>query len=135
MKRKPVRGVGSVITILFLLMPEVILPQAAFGLSYPPAALYHSEETNERFVKGDEVYLFHSGTDDVKTTIHVGDTITAYRVTPGCEVVPVGIIRVVSFAGENHLKGEVFAGEIKIGDIARKDKVSCLVVSAKACKE
>ena len=102
-------------------------------MSYP-AQLYHREERHDKFEKGDAVYLFHSGTEDVKQTIHINDTLAVYRVTPSCEIAPIGIIRVVSFVGENYLKGEVFAGEIKPDDIAKKDKVSCLVISAGVCK-
>lgn len=72
----------------------------AFAVSYSPVPLYHRAERHNRFVKGATVYLFHSGTDDIKTTVHVGATLTVYRISPSCEVMPVGIIRVVSFAGE-----------------------------------
>ena len=118
--------------IMLLLLVAVITPLAAFAVSYP-AQLYHREVRHDKFVKGDTVYLFHSGTEDVKKTIHVNDTLAVYRVPPTCEVVPIGIIRVVSFVGETYLKGEVFTGEIKPDDIAKKDKVSCLVISAGMC--
>ena len=118
--------------ILALLFLTISSPFAAFGVSYPPA-LYHKAERHEKFVKGDTLYLFHSGTDDVRKTIHAGDTLAVYRTTPACEVVPIGIIRVVSYVGETYLKGEVFAGEIKPDDIAKKGAVSCLVISADMC--
>ncbi len=112
----------------------VCAPLAAFAVSYPPL-LYHQEERHDRYVKGDTVYMFHSGTGDVRNTIHVDDTLAVYRITPSCEVVPIGIIRVVSFVGETYLKGEVFAGEIKPDDIATKGNVSCLIISAGMCKK
>jgi len=124
---------GIIIAILLLL--AISAPLAAFGLSYPPAQLYHKAERHDKFVKGDVVYLFHSGTDDVKKTIHISDTLAVYRTTPECKIVPIGIIKVVSFVGETYLKGEVFAGEIKPDDIAKKEKVSCLVISAGMCGE
>jgi hypothetical protein len=117
-----------------LLLLAIGFPLAAFGVSYPPS-LYHKAERHDKFVKGDTVFLFHSGTDDVKKTIYVGDTLAVYRTTPACEIVPIGIIKVVSFVGETYLKGEVFAGEIKPDDIAKKEKVSCLVISAGMCGE
>jgi len=86
-------------------------------------------------VKGETVYLFHSGTDDVKNTIHVHDTLAVSRITASCEVVPIGLIKVISFVGETYIRGEVFAGEIRPDDIAKKDKVSCFVISAGICKE
>ncbi len=119
---------------VILLLLAVCIPLKAFAVSYPPQ-LYHQEERHDKFVKGETVYMFHSGTDDVRNTIHVNDTLTVYRITPSCEIIPIGIIRVVSFIGETYLKGEVFAGEIKPDDIAKRGNVSCLVISAGVCKK
>jgi hypothetical protein len=121
-----------IMAILFLF--AVSVPLTTFAVSYP-AQLYHREARHDKFVKGDTVYLFHSGTDDVKKTIHVNDTLAVFRITPSCEVVPIGIVKVISFVGETHIKGEVFAGEIRPDDIAKKENVSCLVISAGVCKE
>ncbi len=126
-----IRG-GSVITTLILLMSVFLTPRVAVSVSYP-AQLYHEEVRHDKFVKGDTVYMFHSGTEDVKKSIHINDTLAVYRTSPSCEVTPIGIIKVISFVGDNYIKGEVFAGEIKPDDIAKKDKVSCLVVSAEVC--
>ncbi len=125
---------GRIISILLLSAITVNTPLAALGMSYPPS-LYHKAERHDKFVKGDTVYLFHSGTEDVKRTIHAGDTLAVYRTTPACEIVPIGIIKVIFFVGETYIKGEIFAGEIKPDDIARKEKVSCLVISAGMCGE
>lgn len=124
----------TVFITTILLLFAVSIPWTTFAVSYP-AQLYHREDRHDKFVKGDVVYLFHSGTDDVKKTIHINDTLAVSRITASCEVVPVGLIKVVSFVGETYIRGEVFAGEIKPDDIAKKDKVSCLVISAGACKE
>jgi hypothetical protein len=118
---------------VILLLVVISAPLAAFAVSYP-GQLYHREVRHDKFVKGDTVYMFHSGTEDVKNTIHVNDTLAVYRVSPTCEVAPVGIVKVVSFVGETYIKGEVFAGEIKPDDIAKKDKVSCLIISAGVCE-
>ena len=126
------RGSRSGIIIAILLLSAIGGPLAALGVSYPPS-LYHKAERHDKFVKGDVVFLFHSGTDDVKKTIHISDTLAVYRTTPSCEILPIGIIRVVSFVGETYLKGEVFAGEIKPDDIAKKGEVACLVISAGIC--
>ena len=125
---------GSVIAILSVLLSVFATPRAAVSVSYP-AQLYHQEVRHDKFVKGETVYMFHSGTEDIKKTIRVNDTLAVFRTTPSCEVIPIGIIKVISFVGNNYIKGEVFAGEIKPDDIARKDKVSCLVVSAEACSK
>lgn len=133
MKGKPMTKGRIKIIIMILLLLVVCAPLAAFAVSYP-AQLYHREVRHDKFVKGDTVYMFHSGTEDVRKTIHVNDTLAVYRVTPTCEVVPVGIVKVVSFTGETYLKGEVFAGEIKPDDIAKQGNVSCLIISAGVCE-
>jgi hypothetical protein len=134
MKNKTTAKGGSGTIIMLLLLLAISAPLAALAVSYPPQ-LYHRETRHDKFVKGDTVYLFHSGTDDVKKTIHVNDTLAVFRITPSCEVAPVGIIKVVSFVGETYIKGEVFAGEIRPDDITKKENVSCLVISAGVCKE
>ena len=117
---------------MLLLLFSVSAPLAAFAVSYP-AQLYHREVRHDKFVKGDTVYMFHSGSEAVKKTIHVNDTLTVYRTSPSCEVTPIGIIKVISFVGETYIRGEVFSGEIKPDDIAKKENVSCLIISAGVC--
>ena len=119
--------------IAFLLLVAISAPLTVLAVDYP-VQLYHREVRHDKFVKGDTVYMFHSGTEDVKKNIHVNDTLAVYRTSPSCEVTPIGIIRVISFVGETYIKGEVFAGEIKPDDIAKKDKVSCLIISAGVCE-
>ena len=121
------------IIIVIMLLVAISAPLAAFAVSYP-VQLYHQEVRHDKFVKGDTVYMFHSGTEDVTKTIHANDTLAVYRTSTSCEVTPIGIIRVISFIGETYIKGEVFAGEIKPDDIAKKDKVSCLIISAGVCE-
>ena len=120
------------IIIVILLLAAICAPLAASAVSYP-VQLYHREVRHDKFVKGDTVYMFHSGTEDVKKTIHVNDTLSVYRVTPACEAAPVGIVKVISFVGETYIQGEVFAGELKPDDIAKKENVSCLIISVEIC--
>lgn len=120
------------IIIVILLLVGICAPLASFAVSYP-VQLYHREVRHDKFVKGDTVYMFHSGTDDVKKTIHVNDTLTVYRTSPSCEATPIGIIRVIAFVGGTYIKGEVFAGDIMPDDIAKKENISCLVISAGIC--
>jgi hypothetical protein len=127
--KRSARGMMSALLLLLV----VCMPLAAFAVSYP-APLYHREVRYEKFVKGDTLYMFHSGTEDVKKTIHVNDTLAVYRVTSTCEVVKVGIVKIVSFTAGTYLKGEVFAGEIKPDDIVKKGNVSCLIISAGVCE-
>lgn len=134
MNRNDEKAIWGRRILVSILLLAVTLPLAAFAVSYP-AQLYHREDRHDRFVKGETVYLFHSGTADVKKTVRPNDSLAVSRVSASCEVIPVGLIKVVSFVGETYIKGEVFAGEIRPDDIAKKDKVSFLVISAGVCKE
>ena len=82
---------------------------------------------------GETVYLFHSGADEVKRTIHVADILIVHRISLSCQVTTVGRIKVISYIGETYLKGVVIEGQIKPNDIAEKGNVSNLVISAGVC--
>jgi len=123
----------AIVFIVILLFTSVSAPLTVFAVSYPPP-LYHRQDRGETVMKvGQIVYLFHSGTDDVKKTIHTNDILTVYRINPSCEVNPIGIIKVLSYIGETYIKAEVLEGEIRPDDIAKKGNVSCLVISAGMC--
>jgi len=115
-----------------LLLLAVITPMNVLALSYPPN-LYHVGDRRDLFLKGDVAYLFHSGTEEVRKTIHLNDVLIVYRTTQLCEITEVGRIRIRSVVGENYFKGEVLEGEIRPDDIARKGNVSCLVISVGIC--
>ena len=123
----------AIILITILLSTFFSAPLTVFAVSYPPT-LYHRHDWGDTVMKaGQTVYLFHSGTDDVKKTIRADDILTVYRISPSCEVNPVGIIKVLSYIGETYIKAEVLEGEIRSDDIAKKGNVSCLVISAGMC--
>jgi len=123
----------AIVFIVILLFTSVSAPLFVFAVSYPPP-LYHRQDRGETVMKvGQIVYLFHSGTDVVKKTIHANDILTVYRINPSCEVKPVGIIKVLSYIGETYIKAEVLEGEIRPDDIAKKGNVSCLLISAGMC--
>jgi len=129
MKRKIIRSL-----IVLLLLIAVSLPLPVFAVSYAP--LYHSQNKEEEaMTAGRIVHLFHSGTDDVRRTIHANDILTVFRITPSCEVKEVGKIKVIRHIGDTYLKGEVVEGEIRPDDIAKKGNVSCLVISAGMCNQ
>jgi hypothetical protein len=124
----------AIILIVILLFTSASAPLTVCAVSYPPFPLYHRQNRGETVMKvGQTVYMFHSGTDDVRKTIHANDILTVYRINPSCEVNPVGIIKVLSYIGETYIKAEVLEGEIKPDDIAKKGNVSCLVISAGIC--
>lgn len=79
---------------------------------------------------GKKVRLFHSGTQDVKKTICIGDQIPVYREVYAYGAIKkteVGKIKVISYVGEHYLEAEIIAGKIKNGDVAQKESASCLV--------
>ena len=122
-------------TIFMLLLLTVVnAPLTAFGTSYMP--FFHLRDRDEAVMTaGKIVHLFHSGTADVRKIINANDVLTVYRIMPSCEVKEVGKIRIIAYVGETYLKGEVVGGEIKPDDIAKKGKVSCLVISAGMCNQ
>jgi hypothetical protein len=79
---------------------------------------------------GNTVNLFHSGTADVKKEICLNDVIPVYRETMAgghSRVKEVGKVKVLGYEGEHYFKAEVVSGEIKVGDIAKKETAYCLV--------
>jgi hypothetical protein len=123
---------GIVIVILLLLV--AVNPLTAVAASYMPAFFYHQNENVETVIKvGQTTYLFHSGTEDVKKTVHVNDILVVYRISQQCEVKTVGTIKVISNIADTYFKGEVVEGEIRPNDIAKKGNASCLVISVGLC--
>lgn len=83
---------------------------------------------------GNKVHLFHSGTADVKKEICLNDVVAVYRETGGAknpQSKEVGKVKVLSYVGEHYFEAEVVSGEIRVGDIAKKESASCLVQPAK----
>ena len=133
MKSKTMTKGRIEIIFVILLVAAICVPLAAFAVSYP-AQLYHREERHDKFVKGDTLYMFHSGTEEVKKTFRVDSILSAYRISATCEVQETGKIRILSHVAETYMKGEVVEGEIKADDIVKKGKVSCIVISAGICE-
>jgi hypothetical protein len=124
----------AIVFIMILLFTSISAPLFVSAVSYPPPSLYHRKDKGETVMKvGQIVYLFHSGKDVVKKTIHANNILTVYRISTSCEISPVGIIRVLSYIGETYIKAEVLEGEIRPDDIAKKENVSCLVILAGMC--
>jgi hypothetical protein len=123
------------IVIMILFLFAAVNPLTLIAASYLPASLYHQEHIAETVMRGGQtVYLFHSGTEDVKTTIQANDILIVYRISPLCDVKTVGTIKVISYIADTYFKGEVVEGEIRPNDIAKKGNASCLVISAGICK-
>lgn len=127
------RIVQKVIVAVLLCMA---LPLIAVAVSPSTAPEEREEKIAKGIrVKGEAVCLFQSGTADVKRTISAGDLLTVFREDGKHDLREVGKIKVLSYIGEDYLKGEVVEGEVHNGDIAKKGDVASLVISAEdKCK-
>lgn len=114
-----------------LLISCIGLPQFVNAVSWPPIQEERKEKAAEGImVKGSVVCLFQSGTEDVKKAININDILPVYREGKSHELKEVGKIKVLSYIGEDYLKGEIVEGEIKANDIAKKGAVASLVISS-----
>jgi len=119
------------ILVVMVLSSAIGLPLRAYAVSYPVLEEQRDEKIAEGIMKvGDAVCLFQSGTADVKKAIAIGDILVIYREGSKRELKEVGKIKVLSYSGEDYLKGRVVEGEIKAGDIAKKGDVASLVISS-----
>lgn len=77
---------------------------------------------------GNKVHLFHSGKVQAQSEIALGDVITVFSET-GKALQPreVGQVKVLSFIGDHYFEAEIISGEVKVGDIAKKENTSLLV--------
>ena len=119
-----------------LLLPLValfFLPVAVQAVTYPfpesePACL----KDDAVMKAGSKLYLFHSGTEEVKKTINVNDVLTVYREYPpefSLETREVGKVKVLTPLGDYYFDGEVIKGKIKPGDLAKKGTIACYITS------
>jgi hypothetical protein len=116
-----------------LLATALAAPATALAVAYYP--LYHLQEGDETAAAvGQTVFLFFSGADEERRSLHEGDLLPVSRIGRSCEATTVGKIRVVALLGETYLKAEVVEGRIRVGDLARKDAFSCLVIPAEPCQ-
>lgn len=116
----------------------VFLVVAATILACSPVAAQVSKQQQElrgevQTKAGKKVRLFHSGTQDVKKTVCIGDLIPVYREVYAYGAIKrteVGKIRVLSYVGEHYFEAELVAGRIRTGDVAQKESAACLVYPA-----
>ena len=117
--------------LVMILSSIVSFPLRVYAVSYSVVEEQRDEKIAAGIMKvGDVVCLFQSGTPDVKKAIAIGDLLVVYREGSKHELKNVGKIKVLSYSGEDYLKGEVVEGELKAGDIAKKGDVASLIISA-----
>ena len=116
--------------IVTILTAAIVFPLLAEAVSFSPIPAEREEKAAKGILeKGDSACLFQSGTADVKKAISIGDVLVVFRENSMHGLKEVGKIKVLSYAGQDYLKGEVVEGEIKAGDIAKKGEVASLVIS------
>ncbi len=117
--------------LVVLLISCMGLPQLVNAVSWSPLQEEHEEKAAKGIKEvGDIVCLFQSGTEDVKKDIHINDILTVYRENRNHQLKEIGKIKILSYVGEDYLKGEVIEGELMPGDIAKKGDVASLVISS-----
>ena len=81
---------------------------------------------------GSKVHLFHSSNVEAQKEIAIGDVLPVYRVSARTQQQKeVGQVKVLGFMGEHYFEAEIVKGEIKVGDIAKKENSGFLVQPAK----
>ena len=123
------------ILFLLLLFAPFAMTSTVHAVAYPFPEGESSYQKDETVMPaGTKLYLFHSGTEDVKSSIHVNDSLSVYRVQPAdlsAENREVGKVRVLLPLGDYYFNGEVISGEVKAGDLAKKGAVACFITSIK----
>ena len=118
------KNVFKIITLLSLsvMLAVPIVSQAA-----------DKKVKNEVVMKiGNKVHLFHSSNVEVQKDIAINDVLPVFRMSgKSHQEKEVGSVKVLSFIGEHYFEAEIIKGEIKIGDIVKKDTSSLLVQPAK----
>jgi hypothetical protein len=122
------KEIAKLLAVLLILCAG--LPQLVNAVSWSPLQEEREEKAAKGIMtKGTVVCLFESGTADVKKAINVNDILPVYRESKSHELKEVGKIKVLSYIGEDYLKGEVVEGEVMAGDIAKKGDVASLIIS------
>ncbi len=117
--------------VIVVLMAWMGLPLLAHAVSWSPLQEEREEKAAKGIiVKGETVCLFQSGTADVRKEIHVNDVLAVFREDQRQKLHEVGSIKILTFIGQDYLKGEVISGEVRHGDIAKKGNVASLVISS-----
>ena len=111
-----------------ILVVSLFLAAPLHAVSYPLSQEESGYAGNEDALRtGSRVQLFHSGTEDVKNAIRVGDVLAVYRELPPGGQPPSARIRITGVTGGNYFEGEVVEGHLFPGYLALKGTVACFV--------
>ena len=118
-------------SLSLLLVTLLFLPATLHAVTYPFPENEPAYLKDDVVMKaGSKLYLFHSGTEEVKKTINVHDMLTVYREYPpefSLETREVGKVKVLTPLGDYYFDGEVIKGEVKAGDLAKKGSIACYI--------
>jgi len=118
-------------TLAIVLITCIGVPWIANAVTWSPLMEEHEEKAAKGIMeKGTIVCLFQSGTADVKKEIQIDDTLPVYRENQNHQLKEVGKVKILSYVGEDYLKGEVVEGELKAGDVAKKGDAASLIISS-----
>ncbi len=101
------------------------------GCSSNPPVRSSLELTNGSVLNiGDKAVFDFKGSGDLKKAVCLGETIPVYRevfVYQTMSRTEVGKVKVLSYAGDKKFNAQVVEGQLRDGDIARKDSATCLL--------
>ena len=123
----------KILRALRFLIVQLLIPTVVHAVTYPfPGKEPYHVNVEAAMTVGTKIYLFHSGTDEVRNTINVDDVLTVYRefppdLSPGST--EAGKVRILFPLGDYYFKGEVIEGAVQSGDLAKKGTVACYITS------
>ena len=123
----------KILRALWFLTAPLLIPAVVHAVAYSfpenePAYLKDEAVINV----GAKLYLFHSGTEEVKKAINVNDVLTVYREYPSDispEVRETGKVKILSASGEYYYEAEVIEGSVHPGYLAKKGSIACFITS------
>jgi hypothetical protein len=123
----------KILRALWFLMTPLLIPAAVHAVTYSfpenePAYLKDEAVVNV----GTKLYLFHSGTEEVKKAINANDVLIVYREYPSDispEAKETGKVKILSTSGEYYYEAEVIEGSVQPGYLAKKGTIACFIAS------
>lgn len=122
---------------------RVVMLLVFSAVAVTPMAAYAAGKVKSEVVmkEGNKVHLFHSGTQEVKKEVCLNDVIpvyrdvpTGYRTAKAADQVKtlkeVGKVKVLSYLGDHYFEAQVVEGQVRAGDVVKKDAAYCLVQPA-----
>ncbi len=123
------------LALFLLLLAPFLMTSSLHAVTYPFPEKGPAYLDNDAVMKpGTKVYLFHSGTEEVKKTIKTNEVLGVYReypadFSPGIK--ETGKVKILSALGEYYFAAEVIEGEIQPGYLAKKGTVACFITPFK----